>query len=69
LAENNAALWVLLNSSKSDDLRTNAFSTSTKYKSQGKNIFLVCWSPLSRHYEKLGLLYILSLFLSQVPTF
>jgi len=30
LDENIAALWVWLNSSKSDDLRTNAFSTSTK---------------------------------------
>ena len=37
LDENNAALWVWLNSSKSDDLRTNAFSTSTKCKSQRKN--------------------------------
>jgi len=34
---NVAALWVWLNSSKSDDLRTNAFSTSTKCKSHGKN--------------------------------
>jgi len=36
--ENIAALWVWLNSSKSDYLRTNAFITSTKCKSQGKNI-------------------------------
>jgi len=33
------ALWVWLNSSKSDDLRTNAFSTSTKRKSQIKTSF------------------------------
>jgi len=39
LGENTAALWVWLNSCKSDDLRTNAFSTRTKCKSQGKNIF------------------------------
>jgi len=38
LDENIAALWVWLNSSKSDDLRTNAFSTSTKCKSHGKKI-------------------------------
>jgi len=42
-------LWVWLNSSKSDDLRTNAFSTSTKCKSQRKNIFWICWPPLSWH--------------------
>jgi len=30
LDENIAAVWVWLNSSKSDDLRANAFSTSTK---------------------------------------
>jgi len=30
LDENIAALWVWLNLSKSDDLQTNAFSTSTK---------------------------------------
>jgi len=30
------ALCFWLNSSKSDDLRTNAFSTSTKYKSHEK---------------------------------
>jgi len=41
LDENIATLWVWLNSSKSDDLRTNAFSTSTKYKSQGKYIFWI----------------------------
>jgi len=34
----------LVNSSKSDDLRTNAFSTSTKCESQGKNIFWICSS-------------------------
>jgi len=39
LDENIAALWVWLNSSKSDDYRTNAFSTSTKCKSQGKISF------------------------------
>jgi len=33
-------------------LRTNAFSTSTTCKSQGKNIFWICWLPLSRHYKK-----------------
>jgi len=54
LDENVAALWVWLNSSKSDDARTNAFSTKTKRKSQGKNIFWICWSPLSWHYKKLG---------------
>jgi len=54
LDENIVALWVWLNSSKSDDLRTNAFSTSTKCKSQGKNIVWICWSPLSRHYKKWG---------------
>ena len=36
LDENTAALWIWLNSSKSDDLRTDAFSTSAKCKSQGK---------------------------------
>jgi len=36
LDENIAALCFWLNSSKSDDLRTNAFSTSTKYKSHEK---------------------------------
>jgi len=40
LDENIAALWVWLNSSKSDDLRTNVFSTSTKCKSQGKKYLL-----------------------------
>jgi len=39
LDENIDAFWVWLISSKSDDLRVNAFSTSTKCKSQGKNIF------------------------------
>jgi len=52
--ENIATLWVRLNSSKSDHLRTTAFSTSTKCKSQGKYIFWICWSPLSRRYKKLG---------------
>jgi len=51
-------LWVWLNSNKSDVLRTNAFSTNTKCKSHGKNIFLICWSPLSRHYKKSGKIYI-----------
>jgi len=54
LDENIAALLVWLNSSKPDDLRTNAFSTSTKCKSQGKNIFWICWPPLLGHYKKLG---------------
>ena len=36
LDKNIAALCFWLNSSKSDDLRTNAFSTSTKYKSHEK---------------------------------
>ena len=54
LDENIAELWVWLNSGKSEDLRTNAFSTSTKCKSQGKNIFWIRWSSLSRHYKKLG---------------
>jgi len=58
-------IW--LNSSISDDLRTNAFSTSTKCKSQGKYIFWICWSSLLRHYKKLGWMYISSLFPSQVP--
>jgi len=40
LDENVATLWVWLNPSKSDNVRTNAFSTSTKCKSHGKNIFL-----------------------------
>jgi len=39
LDENIAAIWVWLNSSKSDDLPANVFSTSTKCKSQGKNVF------------------------------
>jgi len=39
LDENIAALWVWLNSSKSDDLRTNAFSTSAECMSQGKKTF------------------------------
>jgi len=51
LEENIAALWVWLNSSKSDDARSNAFSTRTKC--QGKDIFWICWSPLSWHYKKL----------------
>jgi len=46
LDENIAAFWVWLNSSKSDDCGTNAFSTRTKCKSQGKNIFWICWSSL-----------------------
>jgi len=41
LDENIAALWVWLNASKSDDLRTNAFRTSTKCKSHGKKYLLV----------------------------
>jgi len=51
LDENVAALWFWLNSSKSDDLRTNAFSTSAKCKSHGKNIFWIRWLPLSQHYK------------------
>jgi len=39
LDENIAALYFWLNSSKSDDLRTNAFSTSTKCKSHEKIYF------------------------------
>jgi len=39
LDENIAALCFWLNSSKSDDLRTNAFSTSTKCKSHEKIYF------------------------------
>jgi len=66
LDENVAAMWVWLNSSKSDDLRTNAFSMIKTLKTQEKNVFFICWSPLLRHY-KWGL-YILSLFPSQVPT-
>jgi len=54
LDENIATLWVWLNSSKSDDWRTNAFSTSAKCKSQRKNIFWICWSPLLRYYKKFG---------------
>jgi len=27
-----------------------------------KITFWICWSPLSRHYKKLGKMYILSLF-------
>jgi len=50
LDENTAALWVWLNSSKSDDLRTNAFTTSTKCESQGKITFWISWSPLSRQF-------------------
>jgi len=42
-----------VNQSKSGDVRSNAFSTSTKCKSHGKNTFWICWSPLSRHYKKL----------------
>jgi len=34
LDENVAAFWVWLNSSKSDDLRSNAFSTSTKSQNE-----------------------------------
>jgi len=52
LDKNVAALWLWLNSSKSDDLRINAFSTSTKCKKSRKNTFFICWSPLSRHYKK-----------------
>jgi len=37
--ENIDALWIWLNSGKSDDLRTHAFSTDTKWKSHGINIF------------------------------
>jgi len=51
LDENVAALWVWLNWSKWDDLRTNAFSTSAKCRSHGK-IFFICWSSLSRRYKK-----------------
>ena len=40
LDENVAALWVWLNSSKSDDLRTNAFSTSKKFESRKFFFFL-----------------------------
>jgi len=40
LDENIAALWVWLNSSKSDDLWTNTFSTGTKRSSQGKKYLL-----------------------------
>jgi len=54
LDENIVALWVWLNSSRSDNLRTIAFSTSTKCKSQWKNLFWICWSPLLRHYKKFG---------------
>jgi len=54
LDENIAALWVWLNWSKSDVLRINAFSTSTKCTSHGKKIFWVFWSPLSQRYKKLG---------------
>jgi len=39
LDENIAALCLRLNSSKSDDLRNNAFSTSTKCKSHEKIYF------------------------------
>jgi len=42
-----------VNQSESDDLRINAFNTSTKCKSNGKNIFWICWSSLSRYYSKL----------------
>jgi len=69
LDESIAVLWVWLNSSKSDYVRTNAFSTSTKRESQGKNNFWFCWSPLLRHHKKLGYTYISSLFPNQVPTF
>jgi len=42
-----------VNQNESEDLRTNAFSTSTKCKSHRKNIFWICWSSLSWHYKKL----------------
>jgi len=34
LDENIAAFWIWLNSSRSDDLRANAFSTSTKSRKE-----------------------------------
>jgi len=52
IVENIDALWIWLNSGKSDDLRTHAFSTGTKSKSHGINIFWNDWSPLSWHYKK-----------------
>jgi len=54
LDENIDALWVWLNSGKSNDLRTRAFSTGTKWKSHGINIYWIGWSPLSWHYKKWG---------------
>jgi len=47
LDENIDVLWVCLNSGKSNDLQTHAFSTGKKWQSHGIKIFRLGWSPLS----------------------
>jgi len=54
LDKNIDALWVCLNSGKSNDLQTHAFSTGTKWKSHGINILWIGRSPLSWQYKKWG---------------
>jgi len=54
LDETIEVLWVWLNSGKSNDLRTNVFSTGAKCKSHRINIFWIIWSRLSWHYKKWG---------------
>jgi len=57
LDENIAALWIWLKSSKSDDATNQCIQHKHKVancKKHGKNIFWICWSPLSRHYKKWG---------------
>ena len=59
LDENVAALWVWLNSYKSDDLHTNTFSTSTKCKSQGKKSFLLVISVATLQEVRINVHFIL----------
>jgi len=59
LDENIAALWVWLNSSKSDDLRTNAFRTSTKCKSHGKKHLLVVTIVVTLQEVKINVYFVL----------
>jgi len=52
------ALWVWLNSGKSNDLRTNAFSQAAKCMSHGINIFWIIWSQYIMQTQKPNLVEI-----------
>jgi len=54
LDKNIDALWVWLNSGKSNNPCIQHRHKVAKWKSHEISIFWIGWSPLSRHYKKWG---------------